>query len=97
MPVSDGKRLTGPESSLPYSVFSSGQEERGGRGESRGAGEHRKVFLSTGVISQAQGSAYVEQADVQAWLVLVEIIILLCHSYPIKTKLQELFLCFAVS
>ena len=82
MPVSDGKRLPGPESSLPYSVFTSGQEEeRGGRGESRGAGEHRKVFLSTGVISQAQGSAYVEQADVQAWLGLVEIIILLCHFY----------------
>ena len=86
MPVSDGKRLTGPESSLPYSVFTSGQEERGGRGESRGAGEHRKVFLSTGVISQAQGSAYVEQADVQAWL-----------FYLKKLKLQGHFLCFVLS
>ena len=67
MPVNDGKRLTGPETSLPYSVFSSSselqEEEKGGRREGRGPGEHRKVFLSTGVISQAQGSAYLEQGD----------------------------------
>ena len=63
MPVNDGKRLTGPESSLPYSVFSSRPEkaERGEREEGRGAGQHRRIFLSTGVISQAQGSAYIEQ------------------------------------
>ena len=66
MPVNDGKRLTGPETSLPYSVFSScpkEEKERGGRGDGRGAEQHRKVFLSTGVISQAQGSAYLEQGD----------------------------------
>lgn len=59
-PVTDGKRLAGPESSsLPYSVFTSGQSARAREG--RGAEELRKIFLSTGVMSQAQGSAYIEQ------------------------------------
>ena len=58
--VNDGKRLTGPETSLPYSVFTSRQSEKKNR-EGRGEEELRKIFLSTGVMSKAQGSAYIEQ------------------------------------
>ena len=59
--VNDGRRLTGPESSLPYSVFASQQSRSQKKREGRGEDELRKIFLSTGVMSKAQGSAYIEQ------------------------------------
>ncbi|XP_060590214.1 exosome complex component MTR3-like [Ruditapes philippinarum] len=66
MPV-DTKRITGPETSLsPYSfckpketklLVNDNQERHDGRN----ADKIRPIFLKTGVVSQAQGSAYIEQ------------------------------------
>ena len=63
LPSNDGRRLAGPGNSLPYSVFqeTSSPKQTAGRSEARQDGDHRKIFLSTGVISKAKGSAYIEQ------------------------------------
>ncbi len=39
--------------------------------DGRGISEHRQLFLRTGVISQAKGSAYVEQGSTKVSLSLV--------------------------
>ena len=66
LPNNDGKRLAGPANSLPYSVYQ-GKEERSQESRKRSEGReddaHRKMFLSTGVISRAKGSAYIEQVS----------------------------------
>lgn len=56
----DSRRLVGPEGSTPYSAYMAAGEGGVGR-QGRKEGEHRKVFLKTGVVSQAKGSAYLEQ------------------------------------
>lgn len=64
MPV-DHRRINGPEESVPYELF--GRHEKTSvehnikaRSGNRTFEEHRKIFLKTGVVSQAKGSAYVE-------------------------------------
>ena len=66
LPNNDGKRLAGPANSLPYSVYQVKEErsrESRKRSEGRKDDAHRKMFLSTGVISRAKGSAYIEQVS----------------------------------
>ena len=63
----DGKRLCGPGQSVPYSVFQEKPQKPESHSDERSDGrqdsEHRKIFLSTGVISKAKGSAYIEQGN----------------------------------
>ncbi|EFA06035.2 exosome complex component MTR3 [Tribolium castaneum] len=71
MPV-DHKRINGPEISIPYQLFdklntkslktqfSEIVQPNGTRADGRTSTEHRKIFLKTGVVSQAKGSAYIE-------------------------------------
>ena len=69
LPNNDGKRLAGPANSLPYSVYQvkeEGSQESRKRSEGRQDNAHRKMFLSTGVISRAKGSAYIEQVSQQS-------------------------------
>ena len=63
LPKDDGRRIAGPEKSLPYRVYQliNKPEQRSERSEGRKSDAHRKIFLSTGVISKAKGSAYIEQ------------------------------------
>ena len=63
LPSNDGRRLAGPASSLPYSVYQDKLEriESVKRSGGRSDDAHRKMFLSTGVITKAKGSAYIEQ------------------------------------
>ena len=63
LPVNDGKKLFGPGNSIPYSVYQQKQEPSSSdtRSDGRDMDSHRKIFLSTGVISKAKGSAYIEQ------------------------------------
>ena len=64
LPSNDGRRIAGPEKSLPYSVFMDKTSEdivTNKRSEGRTDGDHRKIFLSTGVMNKAKGSAYIEQ------------------------------------
>ena len=56
----DSRRIVGPEGGVPYSAYVERREEVAAR-QGRGEGEHRKVFLKTGVVSQAKGSCYLEQ------------------------------------
>ena len=58
----DSRRLVGPEGSVAYKAYNKDaqRESKKGRG-GRGSEEQRKVFLKTNVISQAKGSAYLEQ------------------------------------
>nr|CAI5838096.1 unnamed protein product [Callosobruchus analis] len=69
--VIDHKRINGPEDTLPYQLFiklnrqslSEKYKElvqNGKRQDSRTPLEHRKIFIKTGVVSQAKGSAYIE-------------------------------------
>eukprot|EP00088_Acartia_fossae_P029305 TRINITY_DN30164_c0_g1_i1.p1 TRINITY_DN30164_c0_g1~~TRINITY_DN30164_c0_g1_i1.p1 ORF type:complete len:267 (-),score=26.89 TRINITY_DN30164_c0_g1_i1:104-904(-) len=60
MPV-DSKRFTGPEDSTDYRVFMQKKPNPLHQRKGRGNDEQRKVYLKTGVISHAKGSAYVEQ------------------------------------
>ncbi|XP_023348880.1 exosome complex component MTR3-like [Eurytemora carolleeae] len=58
----DSKRFTGPQDSVDYRLFSQQtnfQTKRIGRTND----EQRKVYLKTGIISQAKGSAYLELGD----------------------------------
>ena len=69
LPNNDGKRLAGPANSLPYSVYQVKEEtsqENRMRSEGREDDAHRKMFLSTGVICRAKGSAYIEQVSQQS-------------------------------
>ena len=63
LPKDDGRRIAGPEKSLPYRVYQliNKPQPRSERSEGRKSDAHRKIFLSTGVISKAKGSAYIEQ------------------------------------
>ncbi|XP_044746635.1 exosome complex component MTR3-like [Coccinella septempunctata] len=72
MPI-DYKRLNGPEDAVPYKLFTklntkslkeqykSCISENGLRKDGRNILEHRKLFLKTGVVAHAKGSAYLEQ------------------------------------
>ncbi|XP_057660950.1 exosome complex component MTR3-like [Diorhabda carinulata] len=70
MPV-DHKRINGPDETLPYNLFAKSNKKSSlqeyeeivknrKRGDSRSYLEHRKLFIKTGVVSQAKGSAYIE-------------------------------------
>ncbi|CAH1116845.1 unnamed protein product [Phaedon cochleariae] len=70
MPL-DHKRINGPDETLPYSLFAKQStpswnqifkelQKEGKRSDARGFLDHRKVFLKTGIVSQAKGSAYIE-------------------------------------
>lgn len=69
MPQVDTRRVQGPESSRDYKSYASlskallKDSKRSIRHDNRSAGDHRSVYFRTGVISQARGSAYVEQGD----------------------------------
>ena len=69
LPNNDGRRIAGPANSLPYSVYQV-KEARSKTSKQRSEGReddaHRKMFLSTGVISRAKGSAYIEQVSRQS-------------------------------
>ncbi|KAJ8977952.1 hypothetical protein NQ317_008143 [Molorchus minor] len=71
MPV-DHKRINGPEETVPYSLFTKlntkslqqqfkEQVRDEKRSDNRLLLEHRKIFIKTGLVSQAKGSAYIEQ------------------------------------
>jgi len=63
MPI-DTRRIQGPENSVDYRAYvkkAKSSSQRPGRPDGRAKSEHRKVFLKTGVITQAKGSAYIEQ------------------------------------
>jgi len=59
--MKDNRRIVGPENSVPYSAYDKEQGQENLRKGDRKLEEHRKLFLKTGVISQAKGSAYIEQ------------------------------------
>ncbi|XP_042869797.1 exosome complex component MTR3-like [Penaeus japonicus] len=65
MAGTDRWRIPGPEKSFPYSLLQSKVEttflgEDNMRRDGRSAVDHRKLFMSLGIISQAKGSSYVE-------------------------------------
>ncbi|KAF7417907.1 hypothetical protein HZH68_000560 [Vespula germanica] len=69
MPI-DHKRINGPEVSVPYIMYINAKcEEKYGRNfiskrkDGRAHNERREIFLKTGIISQAKGSAYIEMGD----------------------------------
>lgn len=70
MPI-DHKRINGPEESVPYELFARLSTKKLDqnfkevstnkiRFDNRVLEEHRKLFLKTGIVSQAKGSSYVE-------------------------------------
>nr|XP_023012430.1 exosome complex component MTR3-like [Leptinotarsa decemlineata] len=70
MPI-DHKRINGPEDTVPYQLFSKLNTKSlskkfkeilkdGKRNDSRAPLEHRKIFLKSGIVTQAKGSAYIE-------------------------------------
>jgi len=59
----DSKRFTGPEDSTDYKVFKKSTKQLQSKRKDRKNDEYRKVFLKTGVITQAKGSSYVEIGD----------------------------------
>nr|XP_022299694.1 exosome complex component MTR3-like [Crassostrea virginica] len=66
----DSRRITGPEESFDPSVLLVNREKtkeavfrKGKRKDGRKAEQVRPVFLKAGVISQARGSAYIEQNE----------------------------------
>ncbi|XP_078042633.1 exosome complex component MTR3 [Augochlora pura] len=69
MPV-DQKRINGPEASFPYHIYSDIGDRNIKmkhnlieRKDKRTDNELRKIFLKTGIISQAKGSAYIEMGN----------------------------------
>ncbi|XP_018397267.1 PREDICTED: exosome complex component MTR3-like [Cyphomyrmex costatus] len=69
MPV-DQKRINGPDVSTSYDIYihseaknnkihSNGSKRQDGRSDN----EFRNIFLKTGIVSQAKGSAYIELGD----------------------------------
>ncbi|XP_043286489.1 exosome complex component MTR3-like [Venturia canescens] len=66
MPV-DQKRINGPDVSIPYSIYvdlskkqSKNQGDAVEREDGRAHDHLRKMFVKTGIVSQAKGSAYIE-------------------------------------
>ena len=69
MPV-DQKRINGPEVTVPYHIYANLNNkdkeikyDLSKRSDERGNNEMRKIFLKTGVVSQAKGSAYIEMGE----------------------------------
>ncbi|XP_020278762.1 exosome complex component MTR3-like [Pseudomyrmex gracilis] len=69
MPV-DQKRINGPETSVPYDIYvpheardNAIQLNAPKRHDGRSHNELRNIFLKTGIISQAKGSAYIEMGN----------------------------------
>lgn len=69
MPI-DPKRINGPETTVQYDIYASADSKKKKetvdlekRSENRSHHELRKIFLKTGIVSQAKGSAYIEQGD----------------------------------
>ncbi|XP_012218596.1 exosome complex component MTR3 [Linepithema humile] len=68
MPI-DQKRINGPETSVPYEIYipseakDSGMQSNIPKRHGRSHNELRNIFLKTGIISQAKGSAYIEMGD----------------------------------
>ncbi|CAH0551050.1 unnamed protein product [Brassicogethes aeneus] len=67
----DHKRINGPEETIPYELFQKLNTKSlttqfnecskdGIRKDKRKTDEHRKIFITTGVVSQAKGSSYIE-------------------------------------
>ncbi|KAJ8925372.1 hypothetical protein NQ315_009203 [Exocentrus adspersus] len=67
----DHKRINGPEETVPYNLFTKLNTKtlltkfeeavcNGKRTDLRVPEEHRKIFLKSGIVSQAKGSAYIE-------------------------------------
>ena len=58
------RRICGPDSRDPYTAYQTktpGKLDLSSRSDGRTVDSHREIFLSSGVISQAKGSAYIEQ------------------------------------
>ncbi|XP_012543661.2 exosome complex component MTR3 [Monomorium pharaonis] len=69
MPV-DQKRINGPDASVPYDIYVYSEVKDKGiqpdapkRHDGRSHNELRNIFLKTGIVSQAKGSAYIEMGD----------------------------------
>ncbi|KAK2577485.1 hypothetical protein KPH14_003583 [Odynerus spinipes] len=70
MPI-DQKRINGPEVSVPYDIYATfsfkekciKKSNSSEREDGRAHNERRGVFLKTGIVSQAKGSAYIEMGD----------------------------------
>ncbi|GLH06790.1 Exosome complex component MTR3 [Gryllus bimaculatus] len=71
MPV-DSRRNQGPDSSVPFMLYSTREKKdyktvksevfkKGLRKDGRKWDQHRKVYLKTSVVTQAKGSAFIEQ------------------------------------
>ncbi|XP_006620168.1 exosome complex component MTR3-like [Apis dorsata] len=66
MPI-DQRRINGPDVSIPYYIYSNLNKKSDKvkhvfniRNDKRTNNEMRKIFLKTGIVSQAKGSAYIE-------------------------------------
>lgn len=65
----DQKRINGPEVTIPYHIYAEREKKEedeqdfSTRLDGRTKDEFRKMYLKTGVVSQAKGSAYVEMGD----------------------------------
>ncbi|XP_012288249.1 exosome complex component MTR3 [Orussus abietinus] len=67
MPI-DQKRINGPEVTIPYEILydsninkvETNDKVLENREDGRTLNEHRKMFVKTGIVSQAKGSAYIE-------------------------------------
>ncbi|XP_623498.2 exosome complex component MTR3 isoform X2 [Apis mellifera] len=66
MPI-DQRRINGPDVSIPYYIYSNLNKKSDKikhdfniRNDKRSNNEMRKIFLKTGIVSQAKGSAYIE-------------------------------------
>ncbi|XP_016909813.1 exosome complex component MTR3 [Apis cerana] len=66
MPI-DQRRINGPDVSIPYYIYSNLNKKSDKikhdfniRNDKRANNEMRKIFLKTGIVSQAKGSAYIE-------------------------------------
>ncbi|PSN29919.1 Exosome complex component MTR3 [Blattella germanica] len=67
----DSRRIQGPENTTPYSLYVKSKSaskntikeiiNKGIRKDGRNFNEQRRIYIKTGVISQAKGSAYIEQ------------------------------------
>lgn len=70
MPI-DQKRINGPEVSVPYEIYTTcslkekciQKNNFHKREDGRAHNERRDLFLKTGIVSQAKGSAYIEMGD----------------------------------
>lgn len=70
MPV-DQRRINGPEVSVPYHIYSNLNDtsekvkkyDLSERDDERANNDMRKIFLKTGVVTQAKGSAYIEMGN----------------------------------